>query len=74
MNDRCPICSDLYSEVNIEVEYHVDYSPAITTHACRGCNYAEYLIRHPEVISEYPMERKKILVREWTYKNKLLIE
>ncbi len=72
-NPKCPICADKYTNEDKEVEYHVSYKPEITTYTCRGCNYAEYLIRHPEIKTSYGMEHRKDLVREWTLKNRPLI-
>lgn len=75
MSDQevCPICGDLYTNKDFEVNYHVDYIPEIITTACKGCNYAEYLIHHPEIKSKYDMERKIAAVRAWTQKNAPLI-
>lgn len=75
-NKKCPICGDLYTYLDPKVEYHVQYHynyPEITTSTCRGCNYAEYLIRHTEVKSRYNMERKKAKVKKWTLKNRQFI-
>jgi MinD superfamily P-loop ATPase len=69
----CTICGDKYTKSDLKIIYHVKYKPEITTYACQGCNYAEYLIRHPEVKTTYLMERRKKLVREWTIKNRPLI-
>jgi hypothetical protein len=52
----------------------VEYKPEITMDACRGCNYAEYLIRHPEIKSDYYMASKMKRVREWTLHNRPLIK
>jgi C4-type Zn-finger protein len=72
-NDTCPICEDKYKDDDKRVEYHVSYKPEITTYTCRGCNYAEFLIRHPEVKTNYFMEHRKNLVKDWTLKNRPLI-
>jgi hypothetical protein len=69
----CPICKNQYSEQDKKVTYHVMYVPEITSDSCRGCNYAEYLIRHPEEVSAYPMEHRKEIVKAWTIKNRPLI-
>lgn len=70
----CPICEDKYSEADKKIEYHVSYKPEVTTYAtCSGCNYAEYLIRHPEIKPPHPIEKRKALVRAWTLKNRPLI-
>lgn len=73
MNNTCPICDDKYRDEDKKVEYHVSYNPEITTYTCEGCNYAEFLIRHPEIKSEYFMEKRKELVRQWTLKNRPMI-
>ncbi|MDD5165678.1 MAG: hypothetical protein PHG25_04075 [Candidatus Pacebacteria bacterium] len=52
----------------------MEYKPEITIDACRGCNYAEYLIRHPEIKSDYYMTSKMKKVREWTLRNRPLIQ
>lgn len=72
-NEVCPICNDQYSDLDRKIEYHFSYKPAITTFACDGCNYAEHLIRHPEIKPDYFMENRKELVKKWTEKNKPLI-
>lgn len=69
----CPICEDKYTKEDKKVEYHVSYKPEITTYACSGCNYAEFLIRNPEIKSDYFMDHRKKLVKEWTLKNRPLI-
>ena len=71
--EKCPICDDKYIEDDKKIEYHVTYNPEVTTYTCRGCNYAEYLIRHPEIISPYSMEKRKELVRQWTLKIRPLV-
>jgi hypothetical protein len=63
MNVICPICEDKYTDEDKEIEYHVTYRPEVTTFTCNGCNYAEYLIRHPEVKTTYAMEKRKALVK-----------
>jgi hypothetical protein len=79
MNNRCPICDDSYNKNDREITYHVTYKPEITTNACYGCNYAEFLIRHPEKEKEidpskiYHMQNRIKKVKEWTLKNKPLI-
>ena len=72
MNETCPICGDRYTEQDIKVTYHVTYKPEVTTYTCRGCNYAEWLIRNPNIKEPY-MEKRKELVRQWTLKNRPLI-
>lgn len=72
MNDTCPICGDVYTNKDYKVNYHVEYKPEVTTYTCRGCNYAEWLIRNPHVKETY-MEKRKELVRKWTLKNRPLI-
>lgn len=69
----CPICGNQYKEESQKDEYHVSYKPEVTTDACLGCNYAEYLIRHPEVKPPYDMEKRKEIVKQWTLKNRPLI-
>ncbi len=73
MNETCPICGDKYCEEDLKVEYHVTYKPEVTTFACSGCNYAEFLIRNPEIKTDYFMDNRKELVRQWTLKNRSLI-
>ncbi len=74
MNEVCPICGDKYTEQDIKVVYHVEYRPEITTDACTGCNLAEYLIRHQDQLYKYPyMKHKMEIVRDWTLKNRPLI-
>lgn len=69
MNDICPICKNLYSYNDPKIIYHVAYKPEnIITNACNNCNYAEYLIRHPEIKTKYNMEWRKKLVKQWTIK------
>lgn len=72
-DDLCPICEDKYKDEDKKVKYHVSYKPEITTYTCSGCNYAEFLIRNPQIKSEYFMENRKELVRQWTLKNRPLI-
>ncbi|MBA3284796.1 MAG: hypothetical protein H0U27_07025 [Nitrosopumilus sp.] len=81
MNEKCPICDDQYTDSDKKVLYHVEYSPKeITTYACRGCNFAEDLIQHPEkehILNpndKYHMWHRKELVRAWTLKNRSLIK
>jgi len=69
----CPICKNKYKERDKKLEYHVSYKPEIKTNTCKGCNYAEFLIRHPYIKSEYYMENRKRLVKLWTFKNRPLI-
>ncbi len=69
----CPICGDEYTDNDKEVEYHVSYKPEVTTFTCRGCNYAEFLIWHPEIKTTYRMKNKMDIVRKWTLKNRPLI-
>ena len=69
----CPICNDKYKEHDKKVNYHVTYRPEVITFTCEGCNYAEYLIRHPEISTDYIMEKRKNLVKQWTLKNRPLI-
>jgi len=67
----CPICGHDYDYLDPKVEYHVSYFPVeIIANACRGCNYAEFLIRHPEIPTGYYMKKKIVKVREWTLKNR----
>ncbi len=73
MEETCPICGDKYTKTDKEVKYHVTYKPEVTTYACDGCNYAEHLIQHPEIVPLHPIEKRKELVREWTLKNRPLI-
>lgn len=73
MNETCPICEDRYRKEDKKVLYHVTYRPEVTTYTCSGCNYAEYLIQHPEIETDYIMEHRKDLVRKWTLKNRPLI-
>lgn len=68
--DKCPICNDNYKEDDVKIVYHVSYKPEVTTFTCRGCNYAEFLIRHPEIQTTYDMEHRMVLVRNWTLKNR----
>ncbi|HEY0220736.1 MAG TPA: NUDIX domain-containing protein [Candidatus Paceibacterota bacterium] len=69
----CPICENRYKDEDSKVIYHVTYIPEITTNACRGCNYAEFLIRNPEEKTKYRMDHRKELVRMWTIKHRPLI-
>ncbi len=71
--EKCPICDDKYTEEDRKIVYHVAYKPEIITSACMGCNYAEYLIRHPEIQTTYTMEKRKNMVKQWTLKNRPLI-
>lgn len=70
---NCPICGTSYTYNDPKIVYHVEYKPEITIDACRGCNYAEYLIRHPEIKSDYYMKSKIKKVREWTLHSRPLI-
>lgn len=72
--NMCPICKDMYRKDDPKIIYHVTYKPEVITDACNGCNYAEFLIRHPEIETTYFMENRKHIVREWTLKNRPLIE
>lgn len=72
-NDLCPICKNVYKEDDKKIVYHVTYRPEVITDSCRGCNYAEYLIRRPEITPTYFMENRKSLVKEWTLRNRPLI-
>lgn len=71
--ETCPICNDEYKEHDRKINYHVTYKPEVTTNACDGCNYADHLIQHPEIKSDYNMEYRKKLVREWILKNRPMI-
>lgn len=74
-NGVCPICNHPYTYNDPKVVYHVEYKPVqIITDACRGCNYAEHLIQHPEIKTDYYMEKKKEKVREWTINKRPLIK
>ena len=75
MNDNkiCPICKDVYREEDAKIVYHVTYKPEVITDDCSGCNYAEFLIRHPEIPTTYFMEKRKKVVRDWTLKNRPMI-
>lgn len=72
--EKCPICNDSYLEDDKKNLYHVTYKPEVTTYTCRGCNYAEFLIRHPEIETTYAMNKRKEIVRRWTLKNRDLIK
>jgi C4-type Zn-finger protein len=76
MNDieKCPVCDDHYLEGDKKILYHVTYKPEVTTYTCRGCNYAEFLIRHPEIKTDYKMKRRKEIVRRWTLKNRDMLK
>lgn len=71
---KCPICANLYTFNDPQIVYHVEYKPEITIDACRGCNYAEYLIRHPDIKSDYYMDQRKEKVRKWTIHNRPFIK
>ncbi len=71
--NRCPICENNYSFEDPRIRYHVGYKPEITIDACRGCNYAEYLIRNPQVETDYYMDKRKEVVRQWTVEKRPLI-
>ena len=66
MNEVCRICEDKYKDEDIKVTYHVTYDPEVVTYSCRGCNYAEYLIRHPEVETTYFMEKRNRFYSGWS--------
>lgn len=70
---RCPICGKPYSYNDPKIIYHVEYKPEITTDTCRGCNYAEFLIRRPDIKTSYYMKAKMKKVRQWTLHNRPLI-
>lgn len=70
----CPICKNQYSKEDGKVIYHVSYKPEVITFTCKGCNYAEYLIRHPEIDTDYFMNHRKEIVKNWTLKNRPLID
>ena len=72
-NEICPICKNMYEDEYTKTVYHVTYRPERITFACRGCNYAEFLIRHPEIPTTYFMENRKRAVKEWTLKNRPMI-
>ncbi|MES2315828.1 MAG: hypothetical protein V4486_03830 [Patescibacteria group bacterium] len=69
----CPICNDEYTEEDKKNTYHVTYKPEIITDACRGCNWAEHLIQHPDLETPPYMIKRKELVRKWTLKNRPMI-
>lgn len=73
MNNNCPICGDVYNDLDRKIEYHFSYKPQITTYACDGCNYAEYLIRHPDIPRPNNILHRIEVVRQWTLKNRSLI-
>ena len=74
MEKKCPICNRPYTEKDPEIIYHVTYKPEnIITDTCNNCNYAEYLIRHPEIPTKYNMIKRMHKVQKWTVKNRPLI-
>ena len=73
IKEICPICNDAYTDDDRKIIYHVTYKPEVTTFTCTGCNYAEYLIRHPKIHTLYFMKKRKEVVRSWTLKNRPLI-
>ena len=72
-NEICPICKDKYKTNDRKIKYHITYNPEVITFACQGCNYAEFLIRHPEISTTFFMDKRKETVRRWTLKNRALI-
>lgn len=72
--NKCPICGHHYVGNDVMVEYHVQYTPVqITTDSCKGCNWAEYLIRNPDIPRPDSILRNIEAVKRWTLKNRPLI-
>jgi hypothetical protein len=52
MEEKCPICEQLYTKRNPKVNAHLKYqNPEETMVSCRNCNTAEYYYRQPGKIS-----------------------